>query len=135
MTHTTSEEIERLKYCRDAVNALAREKIIDLLLASYWDNAKKDKSYLHRLPAGSHRHLFAFNPKNEGFFLIWDAQDQTSSLTRDAFKRIVEEAKSEKLASRYHVYAALAPYTGSSIEFYKIPDWHILRDTTNSSKE
>lgn len=22
----------------------------------------------------------------------------------------------------YHVYAALAPYTGSSVEFYKIPD-------------
>ena len=34
----------------------------------------------------------------------------------------VEEAKSEGLSSRYHVYASLAPYTGSDIEFYKIPE-------------
>jgi adenine-specific DNA-methyltransferase len=59
---------------------------------------------------------------NEGFFLIWDAPDQKSALNREAFKRIVEEAKSVKLAPRYHVYASLAPYTGTGIEFYKIPD-------------
>lgn len=115
-------ELKKERIDAEAVNALAREEMIDLLLTSYWDKAEKAKSYLRRLPAGSHRHLFAVNTKNEGFFLIWDAQDKPSSLTRDAFKRIVEEAKSEKLAERYHVYAALAPYTGSGIEFYKIPE-------------
>jgi adenine-specific DNA-methyltransferase len=96
--------------------------MIDLLLTSYWDKNEKAKSYLRRLPAGSHRHLFAVNLKEEGFFLIWDAPDQKSALNREAFKRIVEEAKAAKLASRYHVYASLAPYTGTGIEFYKIPD-------------
>jgi adenine-specific DNA-methyltransferase len=38
------------------------------------------------------------------------------------FRAIVEEAKSARLAARYHVYASTAPYTGASIEFYKIPD-------------
>ena len=96
--------------------------MIDLLLTSYWDKNEKAKSYLQRLPAGTHRHLFAVNQKNEGFFLIWDAPDQPSSLNRDAFKRIVGEANATNLATRYHIYASLAPYTGSGIEFYKIPD-------------
>ena len=43
-------------------------------------------------------------------------------LNRDAFKGIVQEANAAKLGSRYHVYAAMAPYTGEGIEFYKIPD-------------
>lgn len=115
-------ELKREKIDAAAVNALAREEMIDLLLTSYWDKNEKAKAYLRRLPAGIHRHLFAVNPKNEGFFLIWDAADQPSILNRDAFKRIVEEANAASLGARYHVYAALAPYTGSGIEFYKIPD-------------
>ncbi len=115
-------EMKREKIDASAVNALAREEMIDILLTSYWDKNEKAKSYLTRLPAGTHRHLFAVNGKNEGFFLIWDAPDAPSSLNRDAFKRIVEEAKTAGLAARYHIYASLAPYTGSGIEFYKIPD-------------
>lgn len=115
-------ELRREKIDADAVNTLAREEMIDLLLTSYWDKAERAKSYLRRLPAGTHRHLFGVNTKNEGFFLIWDSPDQPSSLTRDAFRRVVDEAKAADLAPRYHVYASLAPYTGSGIEFYKIPD-------------
>lgn len=115
-------ELKREKIDANAVNTLAREEMIDLLLTSYWDKTEKAKSYLRRLPAGAHRHLFAVNPKDEGFFLIWDSPEAPSVLNRDAFKRIVEEARTAKLASRYHVYASVAPYTGSGIEFYKIPD-------------
>ncbi len=115
-------ELQRSKIDADAVNALAREEMIDLLLTSYWSKAEKAKSYLQRLPSSAGRHLFAINPKREGFFLIWDAPDQDSVLNREAFKRIVEEAKAAELSQRYHIYASLATYTGRSIEFYKIPD-------------
>jgi adenine-specific DNA-methyltransferase len=115
-------ELKREKIDAEAVNALAREEMIDLLLTSYWDRTEKAKSYLRRLPVGSHRHLFAVNPKEEGFFLIWDAPDQPSLLDREAFRRIVAEAKSAGLGNRFHIYASLAPYTGLGIEFYKIPD-------------
>ncbi|MBW8458756.1 MAG: site-specific DNA-methyltransferase [Thiobacillus sp.] len=115
-------ELRREQVDAAAVNALAREEMIDLLLTSYWNKAEKAKSYLCRLPVGAHRHLFAVNPANEGFFLIWDAPDAESVLNREAFKRIVTEAQDAKLASRYHVYAAIAPYTGPGIEFYQIPD-------------
>lgn len=115
-------ELQREQIDAKAVVTLAREEMIDLLLTSYWNKAEKAKSYLQRLPAGSHRHLFATNPKNEGFFLLWDSPDAESVLDREAFKRIVGEAKAANLAPRYHVYAAMAPYTGPGIEFYQIPD-------------
>ncbi|WP_047784074.1 site-specific DNA-methyltransferase [Variovorax paradoxus] len=115
-------ELQREKIDADAVNALAREEMIDLLLTSHWDQADKAKSYLRRLPAGAHRHLFAVNSRNEGFYLIWDDSEQTSVLNRDAYKRIVAEGKAAEVAPKYHVYASIAPYTGSGIEFYKIPD-------------
>ena len=62
------------------------------------------------------------NPKDEGFFLVWEAADKPSVLNRDVFKAIAAEAKVNMLAARYHVYASIAPYTGAGIEFYKIPD-------------
>jgi adenine-specific DNA-methyltransferase len=115
-------ELKREKIDADAVNALAREEMIDLLLNSYWDKAEKAKSYLHRLPIGAHRYMFAVNPRNEGFFVVWDSPDKPSVLNRDAFRAIVQEAQNAGLASRYHVYASIAPYTGEGVEFYKIPD-------------
>lgn len=114
--------LKREKIDAQAVNALAREEMMDLLLTSYWDKAEKAKSYLRRLPVGEHKHLFAVNGKNEGFYLVWTSAEQPSSLTRAVFKEIAKEASDNKLVARYHVYAALAPYTGSDIEFYKIPD-------------
>lgn len=115
-------EMQKQKIDADAVNALAREEMIDLLLTSYWDKSEKAKSYLNRFPVGEHRYLFGVNPKDEGFFLLWEAPNGTSILNREVFKLIVEEAKDNKLASRYHVYASSAPYTGHNVEFYKIPD-------------
>lgn len=114
--------LKREKVDANAVNALAREEMMDLLLVSYWDRNDKAKSYLRRLPAGDHKHLFAVNSRDEGFFLVWSAPDQPSTLTRAVFKEIVQEAKASGLAGRYHVYAAMAPYTGNDIEFYQIPD-------------
>lgn len=114
--------LKREKVDANAVNALAREELMDLLLASYWDRNDKAKSYLRRLPVGEHKHLFAVNNRDEGFFLVWSAPDEASALTRAVFKEIVQEAKASKLAGRYHVYAALAPYASDDIEFYQIPD-------------
>jgi adenine-specific DNA-methyltransferase len=114
--------LKREKVDASAVNALAREEMMDLLLASYWDRNDKAKSYLQRLPAGEHKHLFAVNNRKEGFYLVWTAPEAPSTLTRTVYKEIVKEAEANGLVGRYHVYAALAPYTGTDIEFYQIPD-------------
>lgn len=115
-------QLKREKIDADAVNALAREEMIDLLLNSYWDKAEKARSYLHRCTIGQHRYLFATNPKREGFYLIWDSPDTPSVLNREALKSIVAEAATAGLSDRYHIYASIAPYTGAGVEFYKIPD-------------
>lgn len=115
-------QMKREKIDAGAVIALAREEMIDLLLNSYWDKSEKVRSYLHRYEIGAHKYLFATNPKNEGFFLIWDNPETPSVLNRDAFKAIMLEAEKSKLTERYHVYASIAPYTGAGVEFYKIPD-------------
>ncbi len=115
-------ELQREQIDADAVHALVREEMIDLLLTSYWDKADRARSYLRRLPPGKHTFLFAVNAKNEGFFLVWQSSSKPSVLDREVFRGIVGEAKTAGLAARYHVYASVAPYTGAGIEFYKIPD-------------
>ena len=105
-------ELKRERIDADAVNTLAREEMIDLLLTSYWDKAERAKSYLRRLPVGQHKYLFAVNPKEEGFFLVWQAADQPSVLNRDVFKKIVAESKTADLKSRHHVYASACALYG-----------------------
>ena len=115
-------ELQRQQVDATAVNALQREEMIDLLLTSYWDKSDRAKGALTRCTPGENRYLFGINSRNEGFFLVWDSADQPSVLDRATFKTIVVEAKKIGLADRYHVYASLAPYTGRTVEFYKIPD-------------
>lgn len=115
-------ELRREHVDGNAVNALAREEMIDLLVTSYWEKAERAKSYLRRYEPGSHQFLFGVNPRNEGFFLVWDTSNSPSILNREVYKQIVAEAEKAGLGRRYHVYARSAVYTGTSVEFYKIPD-------------
>lgn len=105
-----------------AVLALEREEMLDLLLTTHWDQGERAAAHLHRLPAGQHAYLFAVSARGEGFFLIWNGPDKPSVLDRTAFRGLVEEARAEKLAPPYHVYARTAIYPGPNIEFYQIPD-------------
>ena len=111
-----------LKVDRDAVLALEREEMVDLLLTSHWDQIERSTAYLRRLPAGEHKHLFAMSTRNEGFFVVWNGPGNPAVLDRIAFREIVEEAKAEGLSAPYHVYARTTTYSGPNIEFYQIPD-------------
>ncbi len=106
----------------NAVLALEREEMIDLLLTSHWDQAERSASHLHRLPAGSHSHLFAKNSRGEGYFLVWSGPENPSVLNREAFRSIVREAEAENLSSPFHVYARISTYGGPNVEFYQIPN-------------
>jgi adenine-specific DNA-methyltransferase len=111
-----------LKVDAEAVLALEREEMLDLLVTTHWDQGERAAAHLHRLPAGQHTYLFAVSARGEGFFLIWNGPDKPSTLDRTAFRGIVEEARAEKLAPPYHVYARTTIYPGPNIEFYQIPD-------------
>lgn len=115
-------ELKRQQVDAAAVSALEREEMIDLLLTSHWDKSERAKTTLTRFNPGFGKFLFAKNVRNEGFFLIWEGSDKPSVLDRETFKAIAEEARKHGLVDRYHVYASIAPYTGRTVEFYKIPD-------------
>ena len=113
-------EVQYKGITREGARSLNREEMIDLLLTSYADTAKSAQSYLHRHVNEECRYLFAVTAKNEGMFLIWDSPDSASILNQGTFHEIVQEAKAAKLEPRWHVYAALAPYTGPGIVFYQL---------------
>jgi len=106
----------------DAVLALEREEMLDLLLTSHWDQSERSSAYLQRLPAGTYTYLFGRSGRGEGYFLVWSGPDKPSVLNREAFRGIADEAKRAGLKTPYHVYARLSTYSGPNIEFYQIPD-------------
>lgn len=112
-------QVQKQHVDANAVAALAREEMIDLLTTSYFNSSEKAKSYLTRIYTEGY--LFAKNIRNEGFFLVW-SPDGVSSLKREVYSEIIKQAKDNNLEKKYHVYATTAPYAGSNIEFYKIPD-------------
>lgn len=106
----------------DAVLALEREEMLDLLLTTHWDQGERASAHLRRLPAGEHAYLFAASSRGHGFFLVWSGPEHPSALDRHAFRGIVDEAKVAGLSPPYHVYARTMIYSGPNIEFYQIPD-------------
>ena len=111
-----------LKVDAEAVLALEREEMLDLLVTSHWDQSERAGAHLRRQPAGNHTYLFATSSRGEGFFLVWSGPKNPSVLDRATFRGIVEEAKAEGLNAPYHVYARKGLYLGPNVEFYQIPD-------------
>lgn len=106
----------------NAVLALEREEMVDLLLTTHWDQNERNAAHLHRLAAGTHAYLFAKNARNEGYFLVWTGPKNPSVLNRETFRAIAREAQAEGLATPLHVYARIASYPGPNVEFYQIPN-------------
>lgn len=119
----------------EAVLALEREEMVDLLLTTHWDQNERAGSHLRRLPAGAHEFLFAVTGRGEGFFLVWHHPDRPSILNRQSFRAIVDEAKAANLKSPYHVYARICTYSGPNIEFYQIPDRILEKIGFNAATE
>ena len=106
----------------DAVLALEREEMIDLLLTSHWDQNERAGSHLRRLPAGQNKYLFAVSSREAGYFLVWNGPHKSAVLARAEFKNIAEEAKKANVKPPFHVYARVCAYSGPNIEFYQIPN-------------
>jgi adenine-specific DNA-methyltransferase len=118
----------------DAVLALEREEMIDLLVTSHWDQGDRS-SFLRRLPAATERHLFGVDGSRRGYFLVWEGPGGPNRLNRGVFKEIVAEAKQHDLKPPYHVYARLNSYDGPNVEFYQIPDRILEKLGVNTTVE
>lgn len=106
----------------EAVLALEREEMVDLLLTSHFDETDRMRASLRRLPAGDNRFLFATSGTGQGYFLVWDGPSEASNLNMATFRQIAEEAKVAGLSAPFHVYARRSTYLGPGVEFYQIPN-------------
>jgi len=59
--------------------------------------------------------LIAINDKNEGIFYLPD-----DDVNRDAFLKIINEAKRHLLKRKYHVYGQCCTYWNEDLKFYRI---------------
>lgn len=106
----------------EALLALEREEMIDLLLTSHWSDGERGASHLQRLPPGERKYLFATSSRREGFFLVWEGPSKPSMLDQATYSAIAEEALAEGLHHPFHVYARRSVYNGPGVEFYQIPN-------------
>lgn len=119
----------------EAVLALEREEMIDLLITSHWDQGDRGASFLRRLPAGTEKHLFGVDGNRRGYFLVWEGPEAQNRLNRAVFKEIAREAREHDLGAPFHVYARLNTYDGPNVEFYQIPDRILEQLGVNTSVE
>lgn len=106
----------------DALLAMEREEMVDTVIASYFDTARKRGSGLISVDPEEYRYLVARNDDNEGFFLIWEGPNKNTDFTEDVYEQCSEEASRAGLKANYHVYARYNLFQTENVRFYQIPD-------------
>lgn len=107
---------------REAVLAMQREEMIDLILMSHWDTRNRKGPLLTTLVHKGYKYLAAKDGAGNGYFLVWEGPDTKVPLTLAALREIATEAQAEHLASPYHIYARTSHILTPSVIFYQIPD-------------
>lgn len=110
----------------DALLRMERDEMAETVIYSYFDASRRSRPGLVRVD-DDYRYLVARNEDEEGFFLVWDGPDKNTSLTREVYAQIADEAKRAGLKRSYHVYARQQLYVTANVRFYQIPD-RILAD-------
>lgn len=111
----------------DTVLRMARDEMLDTVIASHYDANRRRGPSLVSLSDEGYRYLIAKNADNEGFFLIWDGPDKNTDFTEEVYEAIADETEVAHLARTYHVYARLYVFQTENVRFYQIPD-RILAD-------
>lgn len=110
-----------------ALLVMERDEMVDTVIASYFDSARRRGPDLIRYSDSAYSYLVARNTENEGFYLVWDGPGGNTDLTEDVYEACVIEAQKAGLEARYHIYARFNLFTTSGVHFYQIPD-RILAD-------
>lgn len=114
------------KVDRDAVLAMQREEMVDLILMSHWEATTRKGPMLTTLVHRDYRYLVAKDVTNRGYFLVWEGPQAKTPLTASALSVMIDEAQAEGLSPPYHIYARRSHIMTPNVIFYQIPD-EILR--------
>lgn len=110
-----------------ALLQMEREEMVDTVIASYFDSARRRGGSLQRHIDEGYVYLVAQNDDGEGFYLVWDGPQSNIDLTEDVYESCVAEGQKAGLKPIYHVYARLNLFSTEGVRFYQIPD-RILAD-------
>lgn len=110
-----------------ALLQMEREEMVDTVIASYFDAARRRGPNLVRFTDGDYAYLVAKNDSEEGFYLVWGGAGENTDLTEAVYEACVTEAEKASLNPVYHVYARYNLFSTDGVRFYQIPD-RILAD-------
>lgn len=110
-----------------ALLAMERDEMVDTVIASYFDSARRRGPNLIRFNDPAYAYLLAKNAEDEGFYLVWGGVDENTDLTEDVYEACVVEGEKAGLKPVYHVYARFNVFATEGVHFYQIPD-RILAD-------
>lgn len=104
------------------VLTMRKDELIDVVITSHWENSRRGGCGLVRVEDSAYKYLVGKNEHNEGYFLIWNGENQVGQLDATTYATVIQEGKKAALKQPYHVYARYEIYQSKNINFYKIPD-------------
>ncbi|SEV85330.1 site-specific DNA-methyltransferase [[Clostridium] fimetarium] len=118
-----------------AILELRRDELIDMIIASHWEEDKrKNSSVIERIDK-DYKYLVGKNILGEGFFIVWNEKDSVGKLDQETYMDILNEAKKEGTKAPYHVYARTQIYQTTKVKFYQIPDKILLHLGLNENSD
>ncbi len=118
-----------------AILELRRDELVDMVIASHWEDDKRRNTSLIERVDKDYQYLVGKNVIGEGFFIVWNGKDSVGKLDQDTYMQILKEAKKEGVKSPYHVYARTQSYQTNKVKFYQIPDKILLHLGLNENSD
>ena len=118
-----------------AILDLRRDELVDMVIASHWEEDKRRNSSIIERIDKDYQYLVGKNILEEGFFIVWNGKDSVGKLDQDTYMQILKEAKQEGVKSPYHVYARTQSYQTNKVKFYQIPDKILLHLGLNENSD
>ena len=118
-----------------AILELKRDELIDMVIASHWEDDKRKNSSLIERVENKYKYLVGKNILGEGFFIIWNGKNSVGKLDQKSYLEMLKEAKEEGVNTPYHVYARTQSYQTNKVKFYQIPDKILLHLGLNENSD
>jgi adenine-specific DNA-methyltransferase len=118
-----------------AILELRRDELIDMVIASHWEEDKRRNSSVIERIDKDYKYVVGKNIIGEGFFIVWDGKNSVGKLDQDTYMDILNEAKKEGTKAPFHVYARTQVYQTTKVKFYQIPDKILLHLGLNENSD
>ena len=119
----------------EAILRMKREELIDIIISSYIEERSMSRTYRINKLNADFEYLFGKSSLDEGFFIIWEAEDAVGELNFETYKKIMSEAKQHAIQKPYHVFARYKVYDSKNVQFHQIPDEILLHLGLNENNE